>query len=269
MKININFDWAFITSIFTIFLYWCGYWYNYGYAQYFENSINAFDIPIPNMVMDGLIVAVDKFFYLIILFLGVSLVSSITLNGCKKLVLDFFSSFTIIVLFLFHLFYTHLYKKSILIDDNYKKLGMADKSIYVIHEISRKINKNKIYLFLNDNSLIYQHKIKSEKNVIYSKFQFSFILHYLFLIFLLIGVLKFFDVGSALIKNGKKNAQESFIATLQHNKKKSFTKVSISKETQNNINYYRTDLCLKGSCLVTDLKGNSSIHDAKELTVTH
>lgn len=269
MKININFDWAFITSIFTIFLYWCGYWYNYGYVQYFENSINAFDIPIPSMVMDGLLVAVDKFFYLITLFLCVSLVSSITLNGCKKLFLDLFSNITFIILFLYHIFYNHLYKEAILIDDNYKRLGLADKSIYIIHEISKKIKKNKLYLFLNDNSLIYQQKIKSEEGVIYSRFQFSLILHYLFLIFLLIGVLKFFDVGSTLIKNGKKAAQESFVATLQHNKKKSFTKVSISNQTQNNIPYYRTGMCLKGSCLVTDLKGNSSIHDAKELTVTH
>ncbi|OUY06991.1 hypothetical protein [Acinetobacter populi] len=267
MKININFDWAFITSVFTIFLYWCGYWYNYGYIKYFEYSINAFDIPIPSMVMDGLLVGIDKFFSLIMLFLLVSLIASITLTGWKKILLEVFSKLTFFFIFLYYLIYKHFYKKTIINDNIHKNLSLYFRTIYIINVISKKIKINNFYISFNKN--IYSYHKKNEENLIYEKFQFSFILHYLLLIFLLIGTLKFFDVGSVLIYKGEKAAQESFLATIHNKKEKKFPKVNIKDEKSQYISYYLTDICLKGSCLVTDIKGNSSIHDAKEIKVIH
>ena len=55
MKININFDWAVLTSIFTFFLYWCGYWYLTGYLEFYNFDLDAFDIPVVSTILQGIV----------------------------------------------------------------------------------------------------------------------------------------------------------------------------------------------------------------------
>ena len=65
MKFNINLDWAVITSIFTLFLFWCGYWYFSGFASFYNYEIDIFNLPLSQLLITGLTIGVNYVVYLI------------------------------------------------------------------------------------------------------------------------------------------------------------------------------------------------------------
>lgn len=78
MKININFDWAVLTSIFTMFLYWCGYCYYIGYLSFYHHNLDAFDIPVASTVIQGMLTGYKAWCPLVAILIIFSYISSIS-----------------------------------------------------------------------------------------------------------------------------------------------------------------------------------------------
>lgn len=72
MKFSFNIDIALLITIFTTFLFWCGYWYSYGYAEYFGVPISFFELSLSTTLVDGIVVAPDRFLTLLTAILVIS-----------------------------------------------------------------------------------------------------------------------------------------------------------------------------------------------------
>lgn len=266
MKLEIKFDWAFVTSVFTIFLYWCGYWYNYGYLNYFNYNIDAFDMPISILLLKGLLISVENFFYLVIVFLLFSFISSLSLNGWKYILSRFLIRYVfnfVFILILLKKSYLDVRNKQNYIDANFlKKLKVISDEIDI--HVQNKLFINK----LTNNQIVDELNQNENLSLSVGYFQTSFLFHYFLLLFLLVGFLKLFNVGSTLINAGNADAEKSYFVTVKNRSedKNKFSEIKL-KNNKSKVTLYKTDFCMKGECLIVDEEKNSQVLSTKDFEV--
>ncbi|MGJ8757442.1 hypothetical protein ACSFV5_07280 [Acinetobacter sp. HC8-3S] len=228
MKINIRFDWAFITSAFTILLFWCGYWYNYGYAYYYNYQLSAFDFPISLMLMNGLLKGIDVFVYVIILMIIFSLLSKIslrqwsyTLSILLALVLVAIRPLFVLLKFLAVNIY-EFFKEEMDFHKVKKLTNPPKQGINFIVGFLKWIYAGS-YDFLQKNQMTLQHididtSLKFEKDS--NRFEISALLHYLSMILFLIFFLAVFNTAEKLANSGEAQAKVDFEVSIGKLKQK-------------------------------------------------
>lgn len=282
MKINIRFDWAFITSVFTILFFWCGYWYNYGYAYYYNYQLNAFDYPISLMLMEGLLRGFDVFVNVIILMIIFSLMSKITLRQwfyslnilTALIVVTIRPLFLLLKFLIFNI--SDFFKEEINFQKAQKFVNVSKKGVNFIVGLFKWMYAGSND-FLHKNQMTLKHididtSLKFEKDS--NRFEISALLHYLGMILFLIFFLSVFKTAEKLANSGEAQAKIDFeISTgkleQKHDEKpkaNEYPEVKI-KGDKSETTYYLTPLCVKGVCAITDCKGNIKTYEIKEIII--
>ncbi|RSE30790.1 hypothetical protein [Acinetobacter junii] len=268
MKINISFDWAFITSIFTFFLYWCGYWYYSGYASFYNYNLDAFDVPLAPLILGGFLVGIKYVIYLLITLISLSFLISI-----DKKQWDFFitKSFLIVlnIYLLFYYLFEYLAKNSF--TNNYWNMFKIKlkSGFRVIKPKLRGTVRLDTLLGLKVQRFFKKHKLTNEdikekifgdpNPVVATSFEFSMLLHYLFIILLMIGLFSIFYVGKEQSNEGYKKAELEF---------SKFTKMNeVRIKDDSGLKFKITGLCFKGFCLITDKEKNVKLHEMKDAII--
>lgn len=265
MKFNINFDWAVITSIFTLFLYWCGYWYFLGFAQFYNFEIDAFDLPVAPLILAGLMVGIKYVVYLLITLMTLSFLFSV---DNKQWNYWFLKSLTIIfnIYLLFYYLIQHLSKKS-----TNSLSGLIKFRLKVFFDWLRPKVRGcvrldillglKVERFLKRRNLTPTELKKSILGDSYqdkpSNYEFSILIHYSLIIVLLFGLSTLFSIGKNQSEAGYKAAEKQFSSYSKMNK------VVIENEDD----LRSTKLCFKGFCLLTDKDKNVRIAEMKDVKV--
>lgn len=285
MKINIELNWAFFTSIFTLFLYWCGYFYLSGMANYFHYNIDTFDIPLPTVILYGITNGFKECMY----FIGLIVIYSFLQYSLKSRFKYVYNKLAavimnlIIICFRFKpisfIFFCLLSPFFILV-----KFFRKPRTKKIFKDITPKWTRRAYKCFLHENrrlkvetyiglknaklSPVELKKIKDEcPNT--SNFDLVFLAHYLSLILLLLGFLVLFSFAQGLAHKGKQYAETQFQNSVlsYYSKKESthntYPRVELSN-SKNNI-LFSTEICFKGSCLVTDLAKNVQVQEAKNM----
>ncbi|MEB5477258.1 hypothetical protein [Acinetobacter pollinis] len=285
MKINIELNWAFFTSIFTLFLYWCGYFYLSGIANYFHYNIDTFDIPLPTVILYGITNGFKECmcfigFIVIYSFFQYSLknrfkyvynkLAAVALNFiiiCFRFKPISFIIFCLLSPFIILVkFFCKPKTKKFFKDITPSCIPRAYR--YFLHE-NRRL-KVETYLGLKNAKLspIELKKIKNEcPNT--SNFDLVFLAHYLSLILLIFGFLVLFSFAQGLFHKGKQDAETQFQNSVlsyyskKENTHNTYPRIELSN-SKNNI-LFSTEICFKGSCLVTDLTKNTQLQEAKNM----
>lgn len=298
MKININFDWAVLTSIFTFFLYWCGYWYLTGYLEFYNFDLDAFDIPVVSTILQGILTGYKAWIWLIIILCVFSYVTHISLKQWQYWLIKGFSLLLNLFIIIFNLtiyYFIKYAKRKHIVENSIRIIKTKTLSpikkvfnffILFLKKILIKISKkSKKIETLNDDILtkmslttpqIKQEIFGEDQNPSTRQnfqFDFAFVLHYTILILLLAGIIKVFNTGQLLVDEGKFRAKEQFVATEKAFKsipyKKNslgYPKVKIS-ESKSNENLFLTPICLKSLCLVTDEFRNAQVYEVKQIRI--
>lgn len=285
MKINIELNWAFFTSIFTLFLYWCGYFYLSGMANYFHYNIDTFEIPLPTVILYG----ITNGFKECMCFIGLIVIYSFfqySLKSRFKYVSNKSAAVImnlIIICFRFKpisfIFFCLLSPFFSLVKFFRKpktKKFFKDITPNLIHRAykcflyeNRRLNVE-TYLGLKKIKLSPAElkKIKGEcPNT--SNFDLVFLAHYLSLILLLCGFFVLFSFAQGLVHKGKQDAETQFQnSILSYNSKKenfhnTYPRIKLSNSKDDIL--FSTEICFKGSCLITDLDKNVQLQEAKNI----
>lgn len=298
MKINISFDWAVLTSIFTFFLYWCGYWYLTGYLEFYSFNLDAFDIPVVSTILQGILTGYKAWIWLIIIL---CIFSYITHTSSKQwqywlvkgicLLINFF-----IILFNLSIYYfikyakrKHIVQNSIRIIETKTPLLIKKFFNFCILFLKKTLTKvskksKKIEVINNDiltklsliTPQIKQDVFGDDQNPSTNQnfqFDFAFFLHYAILVLLLAGIVKVFNTGQFLVDEGKSRAHEQFLATKQALKNDPYKKNSLGypkvriSESKSDENLFLTSICLKSQCLITDEFKNVQVYEVKQIRI--
>ena len=270
MNINVVFAWPVLTTVFTIFLYWNGFWYNQGYAEFYNYNLAVFDLPIPLLLLEGLLRNVPHVIFLLIILIGISFTTSVNKAQWKYAIFSFFSVVLNIYLFFYYIV-KHLTKrmpsfkftqwlkirtKTKLIAIKPKLRGTVRLLILTGHKCKRFMQKHQL------TEADIRHKSFGSNAVIPShSFSFSMCLHYFILLFLVICLYFLFKAGQDLAIQAKHNAEKQF--TTGFDKMKA---VKVKGDPLNQ-NLRSTNLCFKGFCLITDKNKNVQLYDMKEVTI--
>ena len=298
MKLNISFDWAIVTSLFTFLLYWCGYCYYIGYLDFYGFNIDSFDIPLVSMIIQGFIHGYKAWLALIIIFIFMSYMTSIS---AKQWLYWFIKGIALAINFLIILYYLTLYYPIRYISQrslvSKAKQFTADKTPNLIKflfvgtwnflkKIGLKIcNKSNAIEESNHQILDRLHMTTPQiKQEIYGEnqepsinqnftFDLSFFIHYSVLLLLLAAIINVLDVGQNLIKDGKNRATNDFNSALlsiknQKYSRKTYPLVEVKGQGSDQ-KLFLTNICLKSMCLVTDTNRNAQIYDVKDIKVLH
>lgn len=266
MKFNINLDWAVITSIFTLFLFWCGYWYFAGFASFYDYQIDAFDLPLAPLIIMGLMIGYKYVIYLIFTLISLSFLLSVDRKLWNYL---FSKGFRILlnIYLLFYYMYKHFSKSTS--TDMHDRIGSklfkwlkprVRGTIRLDHLIGLKVQR-----------YFKKHKLSDEdlKKSIYGDpplapsvaFEITIIAHYFLIIVLIYGLATLFQIGQDQNTKGFAAAEKQF---------KNFPKmikVIVNKDPETDSR--TTELCFKGHCLITDKDKNVQLHDMKDVKVLH
>lgn len=264
MKFNIRLDWAVITSIFTIFLFWCGYWYFHGFASFYNYQIDTFDIPLSTLIIKGLMIGVEYVIYLILTLILLSFLISIDKNHWSFI---FAKTLQIVlnVYLLFFYLYKHFFRSSSpgFIRRNSRKLFLRIKP-----HLNSTVRLDTL-LGLKVQRFFKRHKISDNdlKKAIYGdppvtpavQFEFAMLIHYLLIVLLIFGLGALFYIGKKQSEIGYSDAENKF--------KEFCTMPQVVTEPKSKSDFRVTDLCFKGLCLITDKDKNVQIHEMKNLLV--
>lgn len=270
MNINVVFAWPVLTTIFTIFLYWNGFWYNQGYAEFYNYNLAVFDLPIPLLLLEGLLRNVSHVIFLLIILIGISFITSVNKAQWQYAIFSIFSVLLSIFLFFYYILkhltreitpfrLTHWLKNKIktkLIIIRPKLRGTARLLILTGHKCKRFMQRNQL------TEADVRHKSFGPNAVIPThSFSFSIFLHYFILLFLVICLYFLFKAGQDLAIQAKHNAEKQFTT--------GFDKMKAVKVKGDPLNQdlRSTNLCFKGFCLITDKNKNVQLYDMKEVTV--
>jgi hypothetical protein len=104
-------------------------------------------------------------------------------------------------------------------------------------------------------------------------FDLSFFIHNSVLLLLLAGIINVLNIGQHLINDGKNRASSDFNSALLSIKKENYSRETYPlvevKGQDINEKLFLTNICLKSMCLVTDKKKNAQIFDVKDIKVLH
>lgn len=270
MNINVVFAWPVLTTVFTIFLYWNGFWYNQGYAEFYNYNLAVFDLPIPLLLLEGLLRNVPHVIFLLIILIGISFITSVNKAQWKYAIFSFFSAVLGIYLFFYYIV-RHFTKrmppfqltrwlenkiKAKLIIIKPKLRSTARLLILTVHKCKKFMQRNQL------TEADVRHKSFGPNAVIPThSFGFSVFLHYFILLFLVICLLSLFKAGQKLSDQAKNDAKQQFTT--------GFDKMKAVKVKGDHLNpdLRSTNLCFKGFCLITDKNKNVQLYDMKEVTV--
>ncbi|QXW27341.1 hypothetical protein KXJ74_08120 [Acinetobacter johnsonii] len=298
MKLNISFDWAIVTSLFTFLLYWCGYCSYIGYLNFYGFNIDSFDIPLVSMIIQGFIHGYKAWLALIIIFILMSYITSISLNQWRYWAIKGLALTINFLIIIYHLTLSYpinyisqqsLVSKAIQLTADktpnlvkFLLIGVWDFLKTVGLKIRNKSNKIE-----ESNHQILDHlrlttpQIKQEiygdnqESSINQNFTFdlSFFIHNSVLLLLLAGIINVLNIGQHLIDDGKKRASSDFNSTLISIKNEKYSQDKYPlvevKGQDTDQKLFLTNICLKSMCLVTDTNRNAQIYDVKDLKVLH
>ena len=200
MKLNISLDWAVITSIFTIFLFWCGYWYFTGYASFYHYELDAFDLPLSTLLMNGMLVGFEYVIYLILILTTLSFLLSVDKEHWQYLVVRVWTILLNLYLLIFYLC-KHFSCRTP------KKKNNKTPNLFItwFKARVRSVVRLDILLGLKVERFFKKHKITENdlKKTIYKDkpinlsrtIEFAMLVHYLLIIMLIIGLFSLFFVG--------------------------------------------------------------------------
>lgn len=264
MKFNINLDWAVITSIFTLFLFWCGYWYWSGYASFYNYPLDVFDLPLSSLIMAGITIGI----YYVIILMSILITLSFLLSVDKRhwnYLLGRFVYFLFNICFLFYHLYRHFVKPSA--SSILKNCGI--KILTIIKPYVRSIVRLDALIGRKAERSLKMYRLSSEelKKEIYGSdtpkpsisFEASLVIHYLAILILVVGLMYFFKIAINQNEVGYKKAQETFQSY------SNLPKVEIPNNESKDL--ANTGLCFKGSCLITDSKKTVHLQEMKDVKV--
>lgn len=296
MKLNISFDWAVLTSIFTFLLYWCGYCYYIGYLDFYGVNLDSFDIPVISLIIQGFLSGYKAWITLIFIFLIISYVTSISLKQWLYWIIKTigltFNFFIILYNLTFYYLVKFIKKYSIVsktINFTKRKTPQKVKNILLticcffkkifskIQNKSTKIEESnhKILTRLNLTTPLIKKEIygENDETTINQNFKFdlSFFIHYTISIFLLVGAMSVLNIGQQIINEGKNKAEQNFIESKKAIKNSNFSnspyQLVTIKDNKTNEKLFLTNICLKSMCLVTDENKVVQIYDVKDLKI--
>ncbi len=270
MNINVVFAWPVLTTVFTIFLYWNGFWYNQGYAKFYNYNLAVFDLPIPLLLLEGLLRNVSHVIFLLIILIGISFITSVNKAQWQYAIFSIFSVVLSLFLFFYYLL-KHFTKKmpplritrwlknkikAKLIILKPKLRGTARLLILTGHKCKRFMQRNQL------TEADVRHKSFGSHAVIPThSFSFSIFLHYFILLFLVVCLLSLFKAGQELTDQAKKDAKHQFSTNFSKMKRVKVKGDPLNQDLRS------TNLCFKGFCLITDKDKNVQLYDMKEVTV--
>jgi len=266
MKINVVFAWPILTTIFTIFLFWSAAWYYIGYVDFYNYTLNVFDLPLGIMLIEGLIKNVTHVLYLITILILISFVSSVN----KEQWTYFLYSVFAITLSIF-IFVGHLLKPLFKLIPTFGFLNkIRNKATPYVTSIRRQLRNparflilcgHRTFRFLKRNNLTEPdvRRISFTSTPPSLSFSFALFFHYFGLIILSICLLLLFKSAQSLAVTSLKEAEADF----KDSKKLPVVLVKdrLSEKLRN------TQVCFKGSCLITDEFQNVKLHDMKDVEV--
>lgn len=265
MKFNISFDWAVITSIFTLFLYWCGFWYYSGFLSFYNYDINAFDLPLAPLIIAGFLVGAKSVISLLILLTLLSFLISVNKQHWDYL----FTKAVVILTNIYLLFYylvQQLRKVSSKQSPGFfsKNLGFffnwlkpkLRSTIRLDTLIGRKVERFLKHRKLTDADI--KKKIYGTTNTPLShSFEFSMLVHNILIIVLLVGLVYLMKIGQNQSEKGKAEAEKQF------NNYSKMTQVIIKDNLSTDLR--SIEVCFKGTCLITDHDKNIQAFDMKDI----
>ncbi|MFV5360745.1 hypothetical protein VXO68_05990 [Acinetobacter oleivorans] len=300
MNTNVIFAWPVLTTVFTTFLYWSGYWYYVGYTQFYNYKISVFDLPLSIILIEGLSQNVNQVLNLLSILIIISFINSVNKEQWRYASGAFFS-IALSVLMLFYYIFTQIFK---IIERFF---------FYIFSQISKIIERFFFYIFTHffkilgpfyfvislkskSNKLFYlfetitstttrflrlatikvrrfqqRHKL-TEPDIRSSSFTsnqppphsfvFAVFLHYFLLLFLVVGVYLIFKAAAANGTIGQQQAAEDF---KNFNK---MAKVSLNSSFMDE-GFRNTGVCFKGYCLITDKYKNVQSYEMKTVKVVN
>ncbi len=266
MKTNVIFAWPVLTTIFTAFLYWSGFWYYLGYAEFYNYKIEVFDLPLASMLITGLTKNVNHVLILLTILICISFAYSVNKEQWKYASLSIFSILVGLLTFIFYLI---------------RPLGKFLPNIKISNFISRhtpvwmiaikrKMRKPARYLVLSGHrtkrfmkrheltELDVRRKSFVTSTPVYS-FSFSIYFHYFGMLFLVVCLYFIFKSASSLGETGKLEAEQDF--------KKFHEMVKVEVKDLQHLDLRNTGICFKGSCLITDKEKNVKTYEMKEVKI--
>ena len=266
MKTNVIFAWPVLTTIFTAFLYWSGFWYYLGYAEFYNYKIEVFDLPFASMLITGLAKNVNHVLMLLTILICISFIYSVNKEQWKYAILSIFSILVALFAFIYYLV---------------KPLGKFLPTIRTFNFISRytsfwmitikrKMRRPVRYLILSSHRTkrfmkryeLTEPDIRRKSFVtsapIYS-FSFSIYFHYFGMLFLVVCLYFIFKSAASLGETGKLEAEQNF--------KKFHEMVKVEVKDLQHLELRNTGICFKGSCLITDKNKNVKTYEMKEVKI--
>lgn len=266
MKINVVFAWPILTTIFTVFLFWSAAWYYIGYVEFYNYTLNVFDLPLGIMLIEGLTRNVTHVIYLISILILISFVSSVNKEQWTYFLYSMFA-ITLSVL----VFIGHLLKPLLKFTPNFGFFSwLRSKTSPYGLRVKKKLRNparflilcgHRTFRFLKRNNLTEADARRASFTTTPPSVTLSFALffHYFGLIVLFIGLLLLFGSAKSLAQTGLKDAEDDF--------KNPEKLPSVLVKDRTNENLRNTQVCFKGTCLITDEFQNVQLHDMKDVEV--
>lgn len=295
MKFTFNFDLAIIISIFTGYLYWCGYWYQYGYTEFFNYPISPYDLSVIPTLITGLLIAVEETLYLTLTFIliaffsgfsskqwdfGVTKLSAWTANGI--ILIYFIFSKRVIPYFqeqLFKLIST--YYAQFMSSEPTNNESKSEKK----KTTSRKSRFKSWLLKLNQESYNFTKSIMFEQNMTSEAISYNIYGHekrtsesqnilklvlYFFILFFILNLLLWvFHSADKSIKRGYQDAQLDFVNTFVPKSVNALPPFPLveSKSEKGLKDYHLTRFCAQGSCLIANKSKNVQTYKIDDLII--
>ncbi|MFW1982499.1 hypothetical protein ACG94M_04100 [Acinetobacter guillouiae] len=266
MKTNVIFAWPVLTTIFTAFLYWSGFWYYLGYTEFYNYKIEVFDLPVASMLIAGLTKNVNHVLILLTILIFISFAYSVNKEQWKYVSLSAFSILISLFAFIYYLIkpllkllpsvnvatFVNRYTPNWLIVFKRSLRKPARSLILSGHRTKRFLKRNE----LTEPDI--RRKSFVTSTPAYS-FSFSVYFHYFGMLFLVVCLFFLFKSASNSGESAMKEAEKDFS---NFNK---MAKVQIKGLPVDELR--NTGICFKGLCLITDKYKNAQLYEMKEVKI--
>lgn len=270
MNTNVIFAWPVLTTVFTTFLYWNGYWYYVGYTEFYNYKISVFDLPLSVILIEGLTQNIHHVLTLLSILIVISFINSVNKEQWRYVSGAFIAitlSVIVFFIYIFRQFFNILGPFPFLID-------LKIKVKKFLHYLKTKLRKptrflllaaTKVQRFQQKNKLTeldIRNSLFTSTNPPAHSFIFAVYLHYFLLLFLVVGVYLIFKAAAANGTTGQQQAAEDF---------KNFdkmAKVSLNSSFMDE-GFRNTGVCFKGYCLITDKYKNVQSYEMKTVKVVN
>ncbi len=269
MKFSFNFDIAVLITLLTSFLFWCGYWYNYGYVEYFGVTISFSDLSFPYALIDGLLAGIDKFLYMFIFLLFTAFLAG---NSGKDgyFILNLIASSAIgLILIAYYLIYGMHKKNKYVYISPYYQSPLLKKNFPKKLRKKPDFSKNQLFVFTKKHLKEQKMDISSIKKDIYggpekeTGIEKSIAIHLSALVLFILVISILFGSGMSLQNEGKLDAKRNFELNFKKRPAQAnelfhvFPKIEEINDSepkdQNSLSeYLLTNICNKDSCFAVD-----------------